>query len=116
MRKSTIPLHGGAPHAQAGAPVVTPITQSVSFIQTLGTAEGLKYARYGNTPNVELVERRLALLDGGEAAVALSSGMGATACAMLALLRPGDHLLSSSWIYGGTHKLFTKNCKGWASR
>jgi cystathionine beta-lyase/cystathionine gamma-synthase len=80
----------------------------VSFVQTLGTNEGLKYARYGNTPNVELVERRLALLEGAEAAVCLSSGKGATACAMLALLRPGDHLLSSSWIYGGTHTLFTE--------
>jgi cystathionine beta-lyase/cystathionine gamma-synthase len=112
MRRSTIPLHGGSSHLPPGSPVVTPITQSVSFIQELGTAEGLKYGRYGNTPNVELVERRLALLDGGEAAVALSSGMGATGCAMLALLRPGDHLLSSSWIYGGTHKLFTQELAG----
>jgi cystathionine beta-lyase/cystathionine gamma-synthase len=112
MRKATLPIHGGAPHAPAGAPVVTPITQSVSFVQELGTGEGLRYARYGNTPNIELVERRLALLDGGESAVALASGMGATACAMLALLRPGDHLLSSSWIYGGTHKLFTQELAG----
>ena len=35
----------------------------------------------------------------------LGSGMGATACALLALLRPGDHLLASAWIYGGTHRL-----------
>jgi len=34
--------------------------------------------------------------------------MGATTCAMLALLRPGDHLLASEWIYGGTHRLFTR--------
>ena len=112
MKRSTIPLHGGSTHLPPGAPIVTPITQSVSFVQALGTEEGLKYGRYGNTPNVELVERRLALLDGGEAAVALSSGMGATGCAMLALLRPGDHLLSSSWIYGGTHKLFTQELAG----
>lgn len=108
MRRSTIPVHGGAAHAHAGEPVVTPITQSVSFVQETGTGEGLKYTRYGNTPNVQLVERRLAMLEGAEAAVALSSGMGATACAALALLRPGDHLLASSWIYGGTHKLFTQ--------
>lgn len=112
MKRSTLPVHGGAQHASVGSPVVTPITQSVSFVQAPGTGDGLKYARYGNTPNVELVERRLALLDGGEAAVALSSGMGATACAMLALVRPGDHLLSSSWIYGGTHKLFTEELAG----
>ena len=43
-----------------------------------------------------------------EAALLLASGMGATACAMLALLRPGDHLLASSYIYGGTHRLLTE--------
>src|SRR5690606_9434027 len=60
----------------------------------------------GNTPNAELVQRRLALLEGGEAALVLASGMGATACALLALLRPGDHMLTSKWIYGGTVRLF----------
>jgi len=38
----------------------------------------------------------------------LASGMGATACALLALLRPGDHLVSSAWVYGGTHALFAE--------
>jgi len=79
--------------------------QSVNYVQDFGTDE-LKYARYGNTPNVEALERTLALLDGAEAAVVTSSGMGATASAMMALLRPGDHLLASSWIYGGTHHFF----------
>lgn len=112
MKRPTIVVHGGAPHAQPGAPVVTPLTQSVSHVQAIGTAEALTYTRYGNTPNVMLLERRLALLEGAEAAVLLASGMGATACAMLALLRPGDHLLSSSWIYGGTHRLFTQELPG----
>jgi cystathionine beta-lyase/cystathionine gamma-synthase len=78
----------------------------VNYTQEIGTGEGLRYTRYGNTPNAELVQRRLASLEGSEAALVLASGMGATACALLALLRPGDHLLASSWIYGGTHKLF----------
>ena len=43
-----------------------------------------------------------------ESAVLLASGMGATACALLALLRPGDHLLASAWIYGGTQQLFVE--------
>jgi cystathionine beta-lyase/cystathionine gamma-synthase len=50
--------------------------------------------------------RKYALLEGAEAAVFLSSGMGATALAHLAVLRPGDHLLASEWIYGGTRRLF----------
>lgn len=112
MRRPTIPVHGGAPHARPGDPVVTPISQSVSYVQEPGTSDAPRYTRYGNVPNIELIERRLAMLEGAEAAVVLSSGMGATACAMLALLRPGDHLLSSSWIYGGTHKLFTQELAG----
>ena len=103
---STIAVHGGAAPNETDAPVSVPLVQSVNFLQEVGTADGLRYTRYGNNPNAEQVARRLALLEGAEAALALSSGMGATACAMMALLRPGDHLISSAWIYGGTHKLF----------
>jgi cystathionine beta-lyase/cystathionine gamma-synthase len=77
-------------------------------VQEVGSEAGLLYTRYGNTPNLDRVQRRLAQLEGAEAALLLSSGMGATACAMLALLRPGDHLLASASIYGGTHRLFTE--------
>lgn len=102
---ATIAIHGGAPPRHAGDPVAPPLVQSVNFIQDVGTEEGLLYTRYGNTPNLERVQKRLALLEGAEAALVLASGMGATACAMLALLRPGDHLLASSHIYGGTMRL-----------
>jgi cystathionine beta-lyase/cystathionine gamma-synthase len=105
---STLAVHGGAAPHTVDAPVSPPLVQSVNFVQEVGTEAGLRYTRYGNNPNAELVQRRLAMLEGAEAALALSSGMGATACAMMALLRPGDHLLSSSWIYGGTHKLFAE--------
>jgi cystathionine beta-lyase/cystathionine gamma-synthase len=112
--RSTLAVHGPrashdaeTPNA-SGAPVVTPLVQSVNFVQPFGTAEGLRYTGFSNGPNAESVQARLAALDGGEAALVCSSGMGATACSMLALLRPGDHLLSSSWIYGGTQRLFTE--------
>ena len=103
---STLALHAGADPRRDGDPVVAPIVQSVNYIQEIGTAAGLKYTRYGNTPNAERVQRRLAALEGAEASLVLGSGMGATACAMMALLRPGDHLLASSYIYGGTQRLF----------
>ncbi|MFL5593545.1 MAG: trans-sulfuration enzyme family protein [Gemmatimonadaceae bacterium] len=109
---STTAIHGGAPPTAPGAGVSPPLVQSVNYAQEAGTSEGLLYTRYGNTPNAERVQHRLALLEGSEAALVLSSGMGATACAMLALLRPGDHLISSSWIYGGTRKLFTEDIMG----
>lgn len=108
--RSTLAVHGGAQHRETGAPVASPLVQSVNFVQEFGAegGENLKYTRYGNTPNEEIVQKRVALLEGAEAALVLSSGMGATACGLLALLRPGDHLLSSSWIYGGTRKLFSE--------
>ncbi len=105
---STIAIHGGRGERTPQEPVVQPICQSVNFVQEVGVAEGLRYGRYGNNPNAESLQRRLALLEGAEAALVLASGMGATTCAMLALVRPGDHVLASEWIYGGTHRLFTQ--------
>ena len=103
----TLSVHGGADSRtrDADAPVVNPLFQSVNYIQEIGSAEGLRYPRYGNTPNAEIVQKRIAALEGAEASVVLASGMGATACALLALLRPGDHIVASSWIYGGTRAL-----------
>lgn len=111
MGLSTTAIHGGETRPTPGTGVSAPLIQSVNYAQEPGTSE-LLYTRYGNTPNAERVQKRLALLEGAEAALVLSSGMGATACAMLALLRPGDHLISSSWIYGGTRKLFTEDLMG----
>ncbi|HEY8852292.1 MAG TPA: aminotransferase class I/II-fold pyridoxal phosphate-dependent enzyme [Gemmatimonadaceae bacterium] len=108
---STTAIHGGETRPTPGMGVSAPLVQSVNYAQEPGTSEVL-YTRYGNTPNAERVQKRLALLEGAEAALVLSSGMGATACAMLALLRRGDHLISSSWIYGGTRKLFTEELVG----
>lgn len=105
--RGTIAVHGGMEHKGPGSPVAQPLLQSVNYVQDFGTSD-LLYTRYGNTPNEEVVQKRIAMLEGAEAALVLSSGMGATACALLALLRPGDHLVSSSWIYGGTRRLFAE--------
>ena len=104
----TLAVHAGEPAHDADAPVVTPLHQSVNYVQEVGTDEGLRYPRHGNTPNAEVVQRKLAALERAEAAVVLSSGMGATACALMALLRPGDHLLACRDIYGGTLRLLTE--------
>lgn len=103
----TLAVHAGEAAHDSDTPVVTPLYQSVNFVSEVGRSEGLRYPRYGNTPNADLVQKRLAALEKAEACLLLSSGMGATACALLALLRPGDHLLASRWIYGGTHRLLT---------
>lgn len=100
-------LHAGDGAHAAGDPVVSPLVQSVNYVQEPGS-DDLMYTRYGNTPNADRIQRRLAILEGAEEALVLSSGMGATACGLLALLRPGDHLLASQYIYGGTHRLLTE--------
>ncbi|WP_282608321.1 cystathionine gamma-synthase family protein [Pelagibius sp. Alg239-R121] len=69
-----------------------------------GETAGLIYSRF-NHPNVEIVEDRLALMEGAEAAVVLSSGMGAISATFMAFLRPGDVILHSSPLYGGTEVL-----------
>ena len=109
---ATITVHAGSEARDVDSAVVNPLVQSVNFIQEVGTGDGLRYPRYGNAPNAELVQKRVAALEGAEAAVLLGSGMGATACALLALLRPGDHLIASSRIYGGAHALLTKEFVG----
>ena len=104
----TLAVHAGEGAHEADAPVVTPLYQSVNYVTDVGGSQGLRYPGYGNAPNAELVQKRLAALDKAEACLVLSSGMGATACALLALLRPGDHLLACRSIYGGTLQLLTQ--------
>jgi len=87
-------------------PVSPPIHQSATFTNPVGSDEEVRYTRYGNNPNQLAIAAKYALLEGAEAAVFVASGMGATALAHLAVLRPGDHLIASARIYGGTRALF----------
>ncbi|HEY4043975.1 MAG TPA: cystathionine gamma-synthase family protein [Rhodopila sp.] len=68
-------------------------------------SEGLIYSRF-NHPNSEIVEDRLAVYEGGESALVFSSGMSAIATTILAFARPGDCVLHSQPLYGGTETLF----------
>ncbi|WP_176072200.1 aminotransferase class I/II-fold pyridoxal phosphate-dependent enzyme, partial [Paraburkholderia phenazinium] len=66
-----------------------------------------------NHPNLEIVEDRLALLDGSEAAAVTSSGMSAISTVFLAFLRPGDQIVQSVPLYGGTETLISKIFPEW---
>lgn len=103
---STVAVHGATPPRAAGEPVVSPVVQSTTFLHPPGSEEEVRYTRYGNNPNQLSLARRYAQLEGAESAIFVASGMGATALAHFAVLRPGDHLLASRWIYGGTRALF----------
>jgi cystathionine beta-lyase/cystathionine gamma-synthase len=105
---STVAIHGSAEAKAVGEPVAPPVYQSSTFVAPLGPQGDVLYTRYGNNPNQLRIAERLARLEGAEAAIFVASGMGATALAHLAVLAPGDHLLSSEWIYGGTRRLFVE--------
>jgi cystathionine beta-lyase/cystathionine gamma-synthase len=103
---STTAIHG-IPHRRPDwAPVAPPVQQSSTFVNPVGSDEEVLYSRYGNNPNQLEIAKKYALLEGADDAIFVASGMGATALAHLAVLRPGDHLISSTWIYGGTQRLF----------
>ena len=72
-----------------------------------GTEEGFTYARTSN-PTVAAFEKRLAALEGTEAAIAASSGMGAILMMGMGLLRAGDHVVCSQSVFGSTLNLFGK--------
>ncbi|HTT96647.1 MAG TPA: cystathionine gamma-synthase family protein [Rhizomicrobium sp.] len=71
-----------------------------------GSSDGLVYSRF-NHPNSEIVEDRLAVYEGAESSLLFSSGMSAIATTMLAYARPGDVILHSQPLYGGTETLMT---------
>ncbi len=105
---STRAVHGSLVRRTSHSPITTPVFQSSTFVNQVGSSDEVLYTRYGNNPNQLEIGKRLAALEGAESAIFLASGMGATALAHLAVLQRGDHLLASNWIYGGTRTLFTR--------
>lgn len=98
---------------KSGEARVLPIYQSTTFkyedAKTLGdlfdfNASGHFYTRLSN-PTVEAVEKKIAALEGGIGAMLCSSGQGATTAAILTVCSAGDHIVSSSSIYGGSFNL-----------
>ncbi len=104
-RPATLGIHAGEPERAPGDPVVPPVVQSATFFWGDPSDGELRYSRYGNNPNQRLLARKLAALEGTEAAVALGSGMAATAMTLLALTKAGDHVLASRRLYGATQTL-----------
>lgn len=82
-------------------------TDVESAIETvMGKNDDVYYGRYGN-PTIKLLEDKIAYLEGGESALAVSSGMAAISNALLCYLTTGDHVIVTKDIYGGTHHFLT---------
>ncbi|MFG2161283.1 bifunctional o-acetylhomoserine/o-acetylserine sulfhydrylase [Streptomyces olivaceus] len=107
-------VHAGAAPDPATGARATPIYQTTSFVfrDTQHAADLFSLAEPGNiytrihNPTQDAFEQRVAALEGGVAAVALSSGQAAEALAILTLAGAGDHIVSSASLYGGTYNLF----------
>jgi O-acetylhomoserine (thiol)-lyase len=115
----TLALHAGWRHDAATNAVAVPIYQTTSyrFESTEHAADlfGLRalgniYTRIMN-PTSDVLERRIAALEGGVAALALASGQAASAFAVQNLARAGDNIVSSTDLYGGTWNLFANTLR-----
>jgi len=114
LHASTSAIHAGEPLRHGvDAPVAPEIVRSSTF--TFSSSEEMKrwaegkskayiYTRYAN-PTLAIAERKIASLEGAEAAIVTASGMAAISHALLSVLQNGDELISTAQLYGGTFRL-----------
>ena len=111
LRFNTKAIHGGqAPDPAYGA-VMPPIYQTTTYAQTTpGGHKGFEYSRTHN-PTRQALEKALASIENGKHGLAFGSGLAAID-AVLKLLKPGDEVISTNDLYGGSYRLFTKIFEG----
>ena len=106
----TTVVHAGREGERYGDAVVLPIFQSSTYLYRGQTEyEALRYIRLNNTPNHRVLQKRLAELETGEAALVAGSGMAAISAALLSVLSNGQHLLAQRTLYGGTFDLLARD-------
>jgi O-acetylhomoserine (thiol)-lyase len=114
LHPETIALHAGQVADPTTGARAVPIYQTTSYVfkssEHAANLFGLKefgniYTRLMN-PTTDVLEKRIATLEGGTAAVATASGMAAISLAIFTLAKAGDHIISSASLYGGTETLF----------
>jgi cystathionine beta-lyase len=101
LRPSTLCIHAGTYHDERTGGACSPIFPSTAWAFPNAANENF-YPRYFNTPNQRVLERKLAALEQGDAAVVFGSGMAAITTLLLAHLKPGDHAVFQADLYGGT--------------
>ena len=114
-KEATVVVHGNHEKNDKGA-LATPIFQTSTFVfdsaeqggrRFAGQEGGYIYSRLGN-PTTGQLERKIALLEGGEDCIAFSSGMGAISASLLSVLSCGDHIVADNTLYGCTFSLITE--------
>jgi len=113
-RFPTLTIHAGEEERFSEGAVTAPIYQTSTFVFRnsaevvefqKGDSSKYLYTRYGN-PTLRVVEKKMAALEGGEAAVLVSSGMAAVSTLALTLVSAGQEIISTEPVYGGTFHLF----------
>ena len=107
MKFGTKAIHAGVePDPTTGA-IMTPIFQTSTYVQASPSKhKGYAYAR-GANPTRTPLQKSIAALENGKFGICFSSGMGATDT-VIKLLRPGDEVITSNDLYGGSFRMFTK--------
>lgn len=107
MKFGTKAIHAGIVPDPATGAIMTPIYQTSTYAQAgLGEHKGYEYSRTHN-PTRTALQQNLAALENGKHGLCFSSGLGAID-AVLKLFNPGDEIISTNDIYGGSYRLFTK--------
>ena len=107
MKFNTKVIHGGQQHDPSTGAVMPPIYQTSTYAQsTPGGHKGYEYSRTGN-PTRTALENALASIENGKFGLAFGSGLAAID-AVIKTLKPGDEVISTNDLYGGTYRIFTK--------
>ena len=107
MKFGTKTIHAGQEADPTTGAIMTPIYQTSTYIQASpGDHKGYEYSRTGN-PTRHTLEKNLAALENGKHGLCFGSGLGAID-AIIKLLSPGDEIISTNDLYGGTYRIFTK--------
>lgn len=107
MKFATKAIHAGVEPDKSTGAIMTPIFQTSTYVQEkVGEHKGFEYSRTGN-PTRQALEQNIAAIENGKYGLCFSSGM-AGVDAVIKLLNPGDEVVSTSDLYGGTYRLYTK--------
>ena len=107
-------IHTGEPKPRINGAINVPIFQSSTYEYTgEGSYHDVRYLRLSNTPNHLALHKKLAALEGSEAALVTSSGMSAISTGLLTFLKTGDHLLAHNTLYGGTADFVNNELSGY---
>ncbi len=107
LKFNTLTIHGGQHPDKAYGAVMPPIYQTSTYAQAApGDHKGYEYSRSGN-PTRHALEESIASLEGGNYGLAFGSGLAAIDC-VIKMLRPGDEVISTNDLYGGTYRLFRR--------